>query len=107
MPPARGCRITTVQDDDDSDSPTPNGNDQRKRDQELEDIKWLVGHEAGRRIAARLIAEAGVYKTTFHTSGSVMAFNEGKRSLGLFLLDELLTASPNSYLKILKENRRE
>lgn len=32
-----------------------------------------------------------------------MAFNEGKRHLGLFLTAELLQAAPEGYFKLLKE----
>ena len=71
--------------------------------QQVEDIKWLVGHASGRRIATRLLDRAGVYRTSFNHSGSVMAFNEGKRDMGLFLLAELMEAAPESYMKMLKE----
>ena len=76
---------------------------QAQRMQQVEDIKWLVGHASGRRIATRLLDRAGVYRTSFNPSGSVMAYNEGKRDMGLFLLAELMEAAPESYMKMLKE----
>ncbi len=74
-----------------------------KRRRELEDLKWLMAHPQGRRVMARLLEEAGVNRTSFNHSGSVMAFNEGKRHIGLFLTAEVLEASPGGYFKLLNE----
>lgn len=74
-----------------------------KRRRELDDLKWLMAHPQGRRIVGRLLEEAGVNRTTFNHSGSVMAFNEGKRHIGLFLTAEVLEAAPEGYFKLLKE----
>jgi hypothetical protein len=74
-----------------------------KRRKELEDIKWLMAHPQGRRFVSRLLEEAGVNRTSFNHSGSVMAFSEGKRHIGLFLTAEVLQAAPEGYFKLLKE----
>lgn len=75
------------------------------RRKELEDLRWLLGHPQGRRIVTRLLDEAGLYRTSFNHSGSVMAFNEGKRHLALFLTAELMEASTDGFMKVLKEYR--
>ena len=77
-----------------------------RRRKELEDLRWLLGHPQGRRIVTRLLGEAGVYRSSFNHSGSVMAFNEGKRHIGLFLTAELIEASPDGFMKVLKEHGR-
>jgi methylase of polypeptide subunit release factors len=77
-----------------------------RRRKELEDLRWLLGHPQGRRIVTRLLDEAGVYRSSFNHSGSVMAFNEGKRHMGLFLIAELTEASPDGFMKVLKEHGR-
>ncbi len=74
-----------------------------RRDQEKEDIKWLMAHPAGRRIAARILEVTGTRRTVFNPSGSVMALNEGKRQVGLWFEAELLDAAHEGYLKLLKE----
>jgi hypothetical protein len=74
-----------------------------KRKQQVEDFKWLMAHAQGRRIVSRLLEESGVHRTSFNHSGSVMAFNEGKRHLGLFLMAEILEIAPESYVRLLKE----
>jgi hypothetical protein len=74
-----------------------------RRRKELDDLRWFLGHPQGRRIIGRLLDEAGVFRSSFNHSGSVMAFSEGKRHMGLFITSELLEASPDGYMKVLKE----
>lgn len=74
-----------------------------RRRKELDDLRWLLGHPQGRRIVSRLLEHAGVFRSSFNHSGSVMAFQEGKRDVGLFLTSELLEASSDGYMKVLKE----
>lgn len=74
-----------------------------RRRKELDDLRWLLGHPQGRRIISRLLDEAGVFRSSFNHSGSVMAFSEGKRHMGLFITSELLEASADGYMKVLKE----
>jgi hypothetical protein len=76
-----------------------------QRAQQTEDMKWLAGHPQGRRIAWRLLERAGVFRSTFNTNAMTMAANEGTRSLGLFLLDELLDASPGVLTRMMQEHR--
>lgn len=77
--------------------------DQRRR--ELDDLRWLLAHPQGRRIASRVLSETGVFRSTFNTSGSVMAFAEGKRHIGLWLTAELMEAQPEGYFKVLKQGQ--
>lgn len=74
-----------------------------KRKTQVEDFKWLMAHAQGRRFVARLLEESGVHRTSFNHSGSVMAFNEGKRHVGLFLMAEILEHTPKDYTRLLKE----
>lgn len=74
-----------------------------QRRQEVEDFKWLLAHVQGRRIATRLLERAGVHRTSFNASATAMAFNEGKRDIGLWALAEMLEANENAYVKLLRE----
>lgn len=74
-----------------------------RRRKEVDDLKWLMAHPQGRRIVTRLLEETGTMRSSFNHSGSVMAFNEGKRSVGLFITAEVLEAAPEGYFKLLKE----
>jgi len=73
------------------------------RRRELDDLKWLMAHPQGRRIVARLLDETGTQRSSFNHSGSVMAFNEGKRNVGLWITAEVLEAAPKGYFKLLEE----
>lgn len=72
---------------------------------EIEDIQWLMADKRGRRIMWRLLAEAGIYRTSFNNSGSVTAFNEGKRQIGLVLIAEINDHAANQFLVMLKEHK--
>lgn len=74
-----------------------------RRRKELDDLRWWLGHPQGRRIIGRLLEQAGMFRSSFNHSGSVMAFQEGKRDIGLFITSEILEASPDGYMKVLKE----
>lgn len=74
-----------------------------KQRQEIEDLKWLLAHKAGRRIAWRLMGDAGVFRSTFNHSGSVMAFHEGQRAQGLKLLMAIMANVPDAFTTMQKE----
>lgn len=72
---------------------------------DIEDLKWIMRDPRGRRLMARLLERTGTMRSSFHTSGSVMAFNEGRRDIGLFLTAELLEHTASDYSKLLHEYR--
>lgn len=71
--------------------------------QATEDLKWLLAHRQGRRIAWQWLADAGVFRSTFNHSGSVMAFNEGQRCQGLKLLTAIMEHAPDAFTLMQKE----
>lgn len=71
----------------------------------VEDVKWLMSSPRGRRLVWWLLAKCGVNRTSFNNSGSVMAFNEGQRNIGLVLQAEVLDAAPEAYVTMLNEQR--
>lgn len=79
----------------------------RKREQQVDDIKWLMAHAQGRRIMARIFDRTGIRRTPFHTSGSQMSFNAGAQNVGLWLEAEVLDAAPDAYMRLLKEFARD
>lgn len=76
------------------------------RRKELDDLRWLLGHPQGRRILNRILERTGVFRTSFNHSGSVMAFNEGRREVGLWVTAELSDASPDGFMKVLTERTK-
>lgn len=74
------------------------------RKQELDDVRWLMSHKQGRRVARRLLEKAGIYRTSF-TGNSGTFFNEGMRNLGLFLFNDVMEVAPEQYVKLLEETK--
>lgn len=77
------------------------------RKREVDDLRWLLGHAQGRRIAFRLLAQAGIFRSSFHTNGMTMAANEGRREAGLYWLQELEEAHPDAFVRLMQEHRDE
>lgn len=73
--------------------------------QRAEDLRWLMGHPAGRRFAWRVLAQSHLHETSFTANASVTAFREGERNVGLWLQGEILDETPDAYLKMLKEHK--
>jgi hypothetical protein len=74
-----------------------------ERLQQSTDLMWLMSHKQGRRIASRLLEQAGVFRSSFNEAPSVMAFNEGRRDMGIWITAELLAAASDEYFTMLRE----
>lgn len=76
-----------------------------RRDREANDMRSLLATIEGRRFLWRLMEKCGVYRESF-TGSSETFFLEGKRSIGLFVIAEIIDAEPDAYLLMIKENRK-
>jgi len=76
-----------------------------RREREVNDIRSMLGTTEGRRFLWRLMEKCGVYRESF-TGSSETFFLEGKRSIGLFVIAEIMDAEPEAYLLMIKENRK-
>lgn len=74
---------------------------------EINDLVWLMSERAGRRIAYRLLADAGVFVGSFTGEALGSAFNEGKRAIGLRLLADLNENCVEQYVLMLREHRED
>jgi hypothetical protein len=93
--------LTGIADDDEAQRLA----DERKRQQDAEDIKWLMGHRPGRRLVWQWLSDAGVYRNPFNHSGSVTAFNCGAQNLGQQLMARIMDHAPDAYVAMLKEHK--
>jgi hypothetical protein len=75
------------------------------RKAEAGDIKWLMSSKQGRRLMWRMLRDARVFQLSFNTNAMQMAFNEGMRSVGNLLLDEVMTLCPDQFSVMEKEHR--
>jgi len=80
--------------------------DKNIRDTEIEDIRLLLSKQWGRRLVWRILEQTGQFRTSF-TGNSTTFFNEGARNIGLWLVDEVLSADADQYLSMIKENNKQ
>lgn len=76
-----------------------------KREDEAEDVRWLMGSPRGRRMVRRLLDRSGVYQPSFAPNALEMAFKEGHRNYGCWLLTTVSSHCPDLYLLLLKEGK--
>lgn len=74
------------------------------RDEAAGDLRWLLSSKRGRRIAWRLLSDAGVFRLSFSTNAMQMAFNEGNRNFGNGMLTAIHRVAPDLYPVMLAEN---
>jgi len=72
------------------------------KEQNKEDLKEILSSAGGRRFLWKLLEECGVYKISF-TGDNYTIFNEGKRQIGLRLIEDIFDASPNAYTEMRSE----
>lgn len=72
---------------------------------EVEDLKWLMAHKQGRRLAWGLLSDAGIFRNPFNHSGSITAFNCGQMNLGQQLLAKIMEHAPEAYVVMTKEQK--
>jgi hypothetical protein len=75
-------------------------------EQEEKDLAVLLEQPEGRRYLWKMLDFCGVYRTSF-TGSSETFYLEGKRNVGLMILSEIMKASPEAYLLMINENRKE
>jgi len=79
--------------------------DKLARENEIADVKWLMGSKRGRRIVWRTLEQAGVFQLSFNTDALKMAFAEGNRNFGNRLLRLVHAHTPELFGLMLEENK--
>lgn len=81
---------------------------QREREQrEVDDFKWLMHNERGRRVVWRLLEQSGVYRSSYADNANTTFFREGERNMGLRVLDMIHASAPEKYQQMILEHRYE
>lgn len=81
--------------------------DAQRRNQAIadaNDFKTVASSPAGRRFLRSLLGECGIYHTTFTGDALTSAFTEGKRAIGLRLI-ERFNDCPELYIQLLTEQQ--
>ena len=71
---------------------------------DIEDVRRLMGSKWGRRFVWRLLSKAGVFRPSFNVNAMTMAFNEGYRKFGTELLEQIHLHALELHDQMVKEN---
>jgi len=77
-----------------------------KEESEASDLKFLLSTDQGRRFIWKLISKCGVFRQSF-TGNSQTFFMEGERNIGLYILDAVMEADPDAYVKMYVQAKKE
>ncbi len=78
--------------------------EKRKRERDTADLKKVLSDVEGRRVIWRILSEAGVFRGSFNQNALAMAFNEGKRDIGLLLIGEINANMPQRLFQLQNES---
>lgn len=72
--------------------------------EEQVDFKEVASSKAGQVVIRTLLGECGVYRPSYTAAIDplAMAYHEGKRAIGLFILG-LFESNPNLYIELMKK----
>lgn len=76
--------------------------DERKL--EVAQLDATMRSPAGRSVILRILRESGVFSSTFNSDPVNMAYYNGKRDFGLWLISEMEEANKAVLANIMKEN---
>lgn len=68
-----------------------------KREKELNDLRDLLKTYGGRAFLWRVLTQTGLYRQSFTGDEPTTYFNEGKRRIGLWLIEEIFSADKGMF----------
>jgi hypothetical protein len=68
-------------------------------------LRRLISDPAGRMWIRDLMTRCGAYHSSFSTDPLVMAFNEGRRDIGNYVISEIDRIDPELSIRMALENR--
>lgn len=70
---------------------------------EIEDAwKWVLDDPRGLLLMWFVLSRCGSLASSFNTQSTVMAFNEGRRSIGNFILNSMLSTDSAALVRMIK-----
>ena len=86
----------------------PQDKSKRKRNRELNDIRVVLSTPEGRRFIWRIITFVRIFKDAFFRGDTdTTLYNTGRKSVGLWVLDEVLYAKPDAFGQMQREHLSE
>ena len=74
--------------------------------QSEKDLKWVLSKPEGRRFLWRVLSAANVFTAT-HLTSEELHFVNGRRSVGLKFLDEILKVDSQAFVEMMQASRGE
>jgi hypothetical protein len=71
---------------------------------DMNDVRMVVSTPEGRRWYWKAMSEAGTFKMSFTGKAAFSDFNEGKRAMGNNFFHDLMSAKPEAFLQMQREN---
>ena len=68
------------------------------------DLKYLCCSIEGRSVLYNIIDNSGVFRDTFDSDPITHAYNAGRRSIGVNLLDQIKAELHDEYIQMLREH---
>lgn len=72
----------------------------RARTNNGNDLRAVLSTVEGQRLVWRLMGECGIHQDSFNSNALVMARNEGRRSIGIFIEMEVARECPEKFLEM-------
>jgi len=81
--------------------------EEQKKLRAINDLRQILKTPEGRRFVWLQLERAGVFRASFTLNTAQTNFNEGARSVGLFLLADLMEAAPQVFYQMQRESASE
>lgn len=81
--------------------------EQSLRDRELNDLRWVLSTDAGRRFLWRIIGICAPMKSPLALEPVAMAYNVGMADVGRIVLDDAMEASLDQFLTMFREGKKD
>lgn len=72
---------------------------------EVDAVRTVMQSAGGRYFVFQLLSRAGIFRSCFNADVAVMSWLEGKRELGLVVLDQVMRHCPDLYSLMTEENK--
>jgi len=77
----------------------------RRRENELNDLAKVLATVEGRRLVWRILAEAGLFRSTFAGNDPItQAHLEGKKDIGYFLMSGIMDGNVQKFVQMQSEH---
>lgn len=78
--------------------------DELQSEVEMHRVRDVMSSVPGREFIYELLISTKIFSTTFNPEFGAMAFNEGRRSVGLQILSQVQAHVPQQYELMMREN---